>query len=129
MSTHIPMRPHFTPGRFAVVDTPRPVRSRDSFADPTKRSSRRVLPALFDADLNDPATFTFPHRPIAARLVGILGPIGLALFLAAGYACGLKLYTSISPLEDRAICVLAGFLAFFLITVWPTFGDDGNGKS
>jgi hypothetical protein len=127
MSTRIRIQPHLAPARVAVVGTPRPARSRATAADPIKRPSQRVLPALLDADLDGPVALASPRRPIAARLVGVLGPIGLAVFLAAGYACGLKLYTDVSPLEDRAIRVLAGFLAFFLIVVWPTCGDEGPG--
>jgi hypothetical protein len=58
-------------------------------------------------------------------VLGILGPIGLATCLGAGYA--LRLFTGVSPLEDRATLVPAGFFAFFLIAVWPTFGDEGHG--
>jgi len=127
MSTRIPIRPHLAPIQFAVVGTPRPARSRATAADPIQRPSQRVHLALLDADLCGPAALASPRRPIAARLLGVLGPIGLALFLAAGYACGLKLYTDVSPLEDRAIRVLAGFLAFILIALWPSFADEGSG--
>lgn len=75
--------------------------------------------------MDAPAPLAAPHLPIIARLVGILGPIGLAVFLALGYACGLGLYTTVSPLEDRGIWAIAGILAFLLIAVWPTFGDGG----
>jgi hypothetical protein len=127
MSTRIPIRPHLAPTRFAVVGTPRPARSRATAADPIQRPSQRFLPALLDADLDGPVALASPRRPIVARLLGILGPIGLALFLAAGYVCGLKLYTDVSPLEERGIRVLAGFLTIFLIAVRPTFRDEGPG--
>jgi hypothetical protein len=127
MSTRIPIMPHLAPIQFAVVGTTRPARSRATAADPIQRPSQRVHLALLDADLGGPVALASPRRPIAGRLLGVLGPIGLALFLAAGYACGLRLYTNVSPLEDRGICVLAGFLVFFLIAVWPTFDDDGPG--
>jgi hypothetical protein len=125
MSTRIRIQPHLAPARVAGAGTPRLARARATAADPIKRPSQRVHLALLDADLDGPAALASPRRPIAARLLGVLGPIGLALFLAAGYACGLRLYTNVSPLQDRGICVLAGFLSFFLIAVWPTFDDEG----
>jgi hypothetical protein len=52
-----------------------------------KPTRRRVCLARLDADLDGPVSLASARRPIAARLVGILGPIGLATFLAARYAC------------------------------------------
>jgi hypothetical protein len=127
MSTRIRIQPHLAPARVAGAGTPRLARARATAADPIKRPSQLVHLALLDTDLDGPAALASPRRPIAARLLGVLGPIGLAVFLAAGYACGLKLYTNVSLLEHRAIRVLAGFLAFFLIVVWPTCGDEGPG--
>jgi hypothetical protein len=101
------------------------VPARASLADPIKPPSLRVFPALRDADLDGPVVLASPRRPIAARLIGIFGPIGLALFLSAGYVFGLKLYANVSPLETCAIRCLAGLFALYLIAVWPTFGDEG----
>jgi hypothetical protein len=126
MAPRVPTQHPLSRARSAVIGNARRAGRRSTAADPIERSSRRDLPALLDADLDGLALLASPRRPIAARLVGILGPIGLTVFLAVGYACGLKLYTSVSLLEDRAIGVLGGFLAFFLIAVWPTFGDEGH---
>jgi hypothetical protein len=53
-------------------------------------------------------------------MIGLLGP---AIVLTAGYACGLKLYTDVSPLQTGMIRVLGGFLVLIFIAVWPTFGE------
>jgi hypothetical protein len=92
-----------------------------------KPPSLRVVPVHLDEELDAPVAAVAPRRPIVARLIGVLGPIGLALFLSAAYACGLSLYTDVSPLETRAIHVQTGFFALMLITVWPTFGDQESG--
>jgi hypothetical protein len=85
------------------------------------------LSPLLDADLDAPVAPASPRRPIVGRLIGILGPIALAVFLSAAYACGLALYTDVSPLETGAIRAQAGFLALMLIAVWPTFADEEPG--
>jgi hypothetical protein len=37
------------------------------------------------------------------------------------------LYANVSPLEERAILVLASYIALSFIGVWQTFGDEGDG--
>jgi hypothetical protein len=119
------IRPHHGTARSATARPPRPVPLRATLADPIKPPSLRVFPSLQDADLDGPVVLASPRGPLAARLIGIFGPIVLALFLTAGYAFGLKLYTHVSPLETCAIRSLAGLFALFLIAVWPTFANEG----
>lgn len=122
MTPRIPIRTDLRPARITGDGAPRPARPRA--AAPIKRPTGRFLPALLDADLDGPAALASPRRPIADRLVDVLARIALAAFLAGGYAIGLKLYAGVSPLEGRAILVLAGFFAFFLMVTWPTFCDE-----
>jgi hypothetical protein len=90
---------------------------------PVKPPALRVLPRLADAEPDGPVADRTRHRAPAIRLLGIVGPLCLAILMTAGYRYGLTPATEISELELGMIRVLEGFLALIIIAAWPSYGE------